>query len=134
VGIHISSQEAVKQSGRHYTCGACLASSLFLLYLLFKEPTHFYQAWVRIDANAQSTAAYIVASETLSLAVYAFQGDCAAVVLDAGGGVCASSPRVSTCHCGPRVLEDKVRELFCRFKGRLHLGYTFTLLGLFSHI
>ncbi len=73
----------------------------------FESRTSF-QAWVRVDAGGQSTAAYILASETVSLAVYANEDDCFALVLDSAGRACTSSPMVSTCNCGPRTLKDKV--------------------------
>ena len=88
-----------------------------------KSPTSC-QAWIRVDAGAQSTAAYILASETVSLVVYAHENDCLAVVLDAAGGACTSSPTVSTCHCGPRTLEDKVSRCAADSKGtctRVHV-------------
>ena len=68
----------------------------------------FFQAWVRVESDAPAYKAYVFSSDVVNLALQSFAPDRVAVIFDVLPGVCLSSPAISTCHCGPRVLNLQV--------------------------
>ena len=63
---------------------------------------------MRVEAGAPSTKAYVFSSDFVSLALLPMTPDRFAVIFDAAPGVCVTTPAMSTCRCGPRILRAQV--------------------------
>ena len=67
---------------------------------------------MRVETGSPLSAAYLISSAGVSLAVLPLSANCVAVVLTVAPSLCGSSPAIATCRCGPKILESKVRESF----------------------